>query len=773
MGSSLKGSDGINTTSMKAIVLTALMFGSVILVQAEASEEQSIPLNHAPECNAQREHWTVGLISCTNESHGGYTLFSPFPSNTSYLIDEEGREINSWRSPGEHRPGASAYMLSDGSLLRTGNIGNESPGNFSGGGIGGTIERIGWDGTLMWSWDYSSTSAITHHDIEPLPNGNILAIAWEDRSEQEALQAGRDPAIASDSPGGQGNIWPDQIIEIEPVGSNDANIVWRWHAWDHLVQDYDPTKDNYGAVEEHPELLNINYVTQSGNQAGRADWMHCNSIDYNAELDQIMISCRGMDEFYIIDHSTTTEEAAGHEGGTYGKGGDFLYRWGNPQVYQKGLSSDQQLFGQHDVQWIEEGHTQEGNIILFNNGAGRSTPYSTVEILNPDHENGHYSILTNGTFGPLAPSWTWSPEGMYAPVVSGAQGLSNGNVMVTIGTMGALQEVSPDGEVVWSYINPIGANGTFQQSLELPPGNLAGTTANMLFKGYRYEADHPGLADKNLTPGSYLEHWTDTCPEEYAWKWDRDGNGCIDDSDADGIMDPYDRCWIGDDLLDLDQDGLPDACDAFVDSDLDGVRDSEDRCEGFDDGTDQDNDGVVDGCDDLIDSDGDGTADALEQCPGSDDSVDSDGDGVPDGCDSTPSGITTTDGNDTNATLNVSIEEQQNNSEPTPTSRSGLFEEITSRSALGYLLMAIGTWMLIYLVMTGRSRDDLLPNEGRILNENGSTLAQADHLEKTLTELSTPDADTPRPLPATGLPEGWTIEQWNFYGHQWNEMNEE
>ena len=767
---SLQGSDCINTSLQKAILLTALMLTSVVLAQAQVPGEQLSPINDAPKCNAQRENWTVGLVSCTNESHTGYTLFSPFPSDTSYLIDEEGREVNSWESPGGHRPGASAYMLGDGSLLRTGNIGDESIGNFSGGGIGGKLERIAWDGTLMWSWEYSSTTAITHHDIEPLPNGNILAIAWEDRSEQEALQAGRNPAIASDSPGGQGNIWPDQIIEIEPVGSNGANIVWQWHAWDHLVQNYDPTKDNYGTVEEHPELLNINYVTQSGNQAGRADWMHCNSIDYNVELDQIMISCRGMDEFYIIDHSTTTQEAAGHSGGTYGKGGDFLYRWGNPQVYGKGLSSNQQLFGQHDVQWIGEGHPEEGNIILFNNGAGRTSPYSTVEILNPAHENGHYSILTNGTYGPLSPSWTWSQEGLYASVVSGAQGLSNGNVLVTIGTLGALYEVSPSGEVVWSYTNPIGRNGSFQQGLQLPPGNFAGTTANMLFKGYRYELSHPALIDKNLIPGSYLELWTDSCPEELAWKWDRDGNGCVDDGDADGVKDPYDQCWIGDDLLDLDQDGTPDDCDSFVDSDADGVIDAEDRCEGFDDGNDEDNDGLVDGCDSLIDTDGDGTADTLDQCPGEDDSVDTDGDGTPDGCDSTPSGAISSNDNNSNTTSNATMDEQKDDSNPTE--QSGLFGEVSMSSAFGYILMLLGMWMLIYIALAGASKKNLTSPEFMHVNGINPGLAQASLIEKELPPLEIPNLDTPPPIPATGLPEGWSLEQWNYYGHQWIEMNQ-
>tara|TARA_B100000900_G_scaffold411665_1_gene431813 strand:+ start:13522 stop:15693 length:2172 start_codon:yes stop_codon:yes gene_type:complete len=616
--------------------IPAVMVALLFLVHAPHvfAEENQQNFNPQPSCNADRSNWTMGLVYCDEGAVGGYTLFSPIPSNTTYLIDHEGRHVHDWVSPGGHRPGLSAYLLPDGDLLRTANNQEQAVGNFSGGGTSGKIERISWNGTLEWSWRYDDNLHISHHDIEPMPNGNILLIAWEERTEEEALQAGRNPAIASDSPGGQNNVWPDRVVEVKPIGTDEAEIVWQWNAWDHLIQDYDETKDNYGVVADHPGRIDINFVGASGNAAGRADWMHCNGIDYNAELDQIALSCRSMNEVYVIDHSTTTEEAAGQIGGNAGKGGDILYRWGNPQVYKKGLSSDQQLFAQHDVQWIEAGHPDEGKLIVFNNGNGRYPAYSSVDIIDPQVDNGTYVLQSNGTFGPASPSWSWNNgEAMYSAFISGAQALTNGNVLVTHGTQGTLYEVSREGNIVWEYIAPIGSDGPFTQGDTLPDGNRAGTTANTVFKATSYSKEFVHSLGQTIAVGDYLENWSDACPNQDAWGWDRDGDGCIDDSDGDGTLDPEDQCPSGSDFIDEDDDGVPDACDALVDNDADGVANQNDACEGHDDTVDADQDGVPEPCDDLVDSDGDGMSDDLDRCPGHNDSVDEDLDGIADGCD--------------------------------------------------------------------------------------------------------------------------------------------
>ena len=611
-----------------AFIIFVLVFSVIgISESSHASESKNQDYNI---CKANRnETWTVGLIYCDGNISPGYTLFSPISSTTSYLIDEYGREVHRWESPGGHRPGLSAYLLDDGDLLRTANLGNNQPGDFSAGGSAGKIERISWEGELEWSWTYSSQTYRSHHDIEPMPNGNILVIAWEEMSEQEVVQAGKDTSGNSNKAVTSTTLWPDVILEIEPIGTDDYNIVWKWSAWDHLIQDYDSSKDNFGIVEDHPELLDVNYMDAEGGASGGRDWMHCNGIDYNEALDQIAISCKNMNEVYIIDHSTTTQEAAGHIGGNSGMGGDILYRWGNPEAYRAGDENDQVLFAQHDVQWIEQGRENSGDLIVFNNGNGRDSLYSSVDIFTPPLVNGSYVKNVSEAFGPVNTSWSWNiGTEMYAPSISGAERLPNGNTLVTYGTRGTFYEVDLTGEIVWKYISPINTGEEMSQGDSIYTGN-----GNKVFKVKRYDSNSHAFKDKEITPGDYIEDWVDQCPSEDSIPWDIDGDGCLDDSDLDGITDNEDICNGFNDSIDYDNDLIPDGCDELIDSDFDNIEDSLDLCHGFDDNVDHDNDSIPDGCDDLIDSDNDSISDASDICDGFDDLIDLDNDSIPDGCD--------------------------------------------------------------------------------------------------------------------------------------------
>jgi hypothetical protein len=376
----------------------------------------------------------------------GYILYTPEYSTHTYLIDNNGSVVHSWDS--DYLQGMGVYLLDNGDLVRS-CLPYINP-TFWGGGITGRVEKYNWAGSLLWEFEYSNQQHCLHHDVEPLPNGNILMIAWEYKTKEEAINAGLNPSMILFD-----YVWPDKIIEVEPTGPATGEIVWEWHVWDHLIQDFDPTKDNYGVVADHPELIDINFPIR----ILMGDWQHVNSVDYEEEFDQILISARGQSEIWVIDHSTTTKEAAGHTGGNYGKGGDILYRWGNPKAYRAGTTDDQKFFDQHDARWIEAGYLGEGNIMVFCNGKHRpGLEYSSIdEIVPPIDSNGNYYLESGSAYGPEEQIWRYTapnPEDFYATYLSGVQRLYSGNTLICVGDTGTFFEVTPDKEIVWEYVNP-------------------------------------------------------------------------------------------------------------------------------------------------------------------------------------------------------------------------------------------------------------------------------------------------------------------------------
>ena len=386
----------------------------------------------------------------------GYTIFTPQVGNPNsgsetLLLNNDQETVHSWSH--NRGPASMPYLIQEDEpglentiLVYPYRVPNPT---MDSGGVGGGVQFVDWNSNVLWDFVLSNEQYQHHHDVAPMPNGNILMVAWEAFTSNEAYDMGREPG-SIDNPLNQ--MWSTAILEIEPYTNN---VVWEWHMWDHLVQELGPGYGaTYGNIEDHPELMNINegnVGSGSGPGSSNADWIHINAIDYNESLDQIAISSRFMSEIYIIDHSTTTEEAASHEGGNCGKGGDFLYRWGNPQIYNRGNNSTQILDDQHSVNWIPEGYPGEGNLIVFNN-RHQGNQSAGVEFTPPLTEDGNYIILGTQPFGPEEPTWVYHPgPGWHTNVQGGAFRLPNGNTLLTVCDDADIYEVTYEGEVVWDY----------------------------------------------------------------------------------------------------------------------------------------------------------------------------------------------------------------------------------------------------------------------------------------------------------------------------------
>lgn len=397
-------------------------------------------------CSGSKEEQKCGipgyLIDSLNPTPG-YVLIAPAQDTLTYLIDKKGDVQHCWTS--NYTPGLSVHLLENGNLLRTETL---KPEQCCEG--GGRVAMYDWDSELLWGYNIKNDSLQQSHDAYPMPNGNVLVVVWELIPKQEVIDAGRTNCPSK--------IYSGMLIELQQSGDTAINV-WQWRFWDHLVSDQD-------SVAANPQLLNVNYIGSP--LFGEKDWIHMNAVSYNAALDQIMISSRNLNEIYIIDHSTTTAEAASHSGGIYGKGGDFLYRWGNPAAYNLGDASQQQFFGQHSPYWLNTSDVDSSKIMINNDGfrgiynsscpTASDTIPTTFNIVNMPYnpDSLSYGMEPNKVCEPSKPSWTGispPPKNTYSSYIEGSvQLLSNGNILACASVPGTLYEMdTTTSQVVWQY----------------------------------------------------------------------------------------------------------------------------------------------------------------------------------------------------------------------------------------------------------------------------------------------------------------------------------
>jgi len=319
----------------------------------------------------------------------GYTLYTETePTTITYLIDNDYNVINQWDN--ECLVASMAYLQPDSTLIYPCRQDDYVMGGVAA--AGGRIIKYDWDGTILWDWQCDWDYQL-HHDIEITPNGTILAIAIENIN----------------------GFRPDVILEIEPIGLNDANLVWSWK------------------VSEHMGELDNPYTFYSNANFNQMDWNHFNAVSLN-QFGEILLSSRNWCEIYVIE---------------WGGDSDILYRWGNPQNYGRGDDDDKILEAQHGINEIPIGYPGEENLILFNNNNRIGMENDTSEVIEfrpPDD----YYIEDGEAWGPTEPVWTFRDD-FYAPKQSGAFRLPNGNTFVTVAGDDGMFEVTYDGEVVWEH----------------------------------------------------------------------------------------------------------------------------------------------------------------------------------------------------------------------------------------------------------------------------------------------------------------------------------
>ena len=445
------------------------------------------------------------------KAFGGYTLFGV--GNRTFLLDMEGRVVHTWPV------GTNPHLLDNGHIV---DASKDDPSGFQG------FKEVDWDGKTVWEYTEKRADYAPHHDWVRIFNRKLnapttLYIANKSFSHTEAVAAGADPGKG---PYEEGQM--DAIVEVDLQG----NIIWEWWFFDHVVQDVDPAKTNYAGqgktVADHPGRINLNIP----GKPLKRDWLHCNSIDHNAQSGHIVInSVQG--ELYVIDHDGTF--IAGDFMGSIAKAaspaGDFLYRFGDPARYGQGdpprvlenwdnaTSGHKQMGGSHDASWIPAGLPGAGHLMVFNNGQYlyQRTPGSSILEINPfldatgrdtgkyvnppaaGYRRETYDHDTHNEPRQISKQVVWSyrsinSHGFFSHIGSSGQRLPNGNTFICSDTEGHFFEVTADGKLAWEYINPVTRDGAVKILGDGLP------MVNSAFRAYRYAPEHPAFKGRDLTP---------------------------------------------------------------------------------------------------------------------------------------------------------------------------------------------------------------------------------------------------------------------------------
>ena len=324
----------------------------------------------------------------------GYNLYCIRSAGAAYLMDNDGREVHRWTYRKRPMSGSRHAVMNDHVIMLDNGdavILKKKEG----------LIRVSWDSVPIWEAEIRA-----HHDIAQAPDGSFYVLINE-LHEHRGL-----------------DVWFDAIVHLDA----DGREIGRWSTHDHLEeikQVLDPgpfldtVLDNVLAKKPGNEKRAERLKHDIGRQY-RYDYFHTNTItvlpptppgerDRRFAAGNLLVCFRNIDQIAILDADTRR----------------ILWSWG------AGV-----LEGPHHPTMLENGH-----ILVFNNGVKRI--HSSVVELDP-------------VTGEIV--WEYQadpPNSFYSFSRGSAQRLPNGNTLACVSDKAYAIEITPQGEVVWKWQNPV------------------------------------------------------------------------------------------------------------------------------------------------------------------------------------------------------------------------------------------------------------------------------------------------------------------------------
>lgn len=349
-------------------------------------------------------------------------------SSKTCLLGPDGAVVQTWSGVGS----PYAAFLTDSATVLYGTGSGTGPGAPY-----KSIAEVAWDGTSKnntWTWT-SPTTGTLHHAFATMPNGHWLAIGYEYLTNAQIMSA-----MGVSSLSYTGTAYNEHVLEYDPA---TKTVVWEWDAKKHF------------SATANPHKINVTKWSSGSSGPGggsSGDVLHFNSVAYDPVRDVVLVSAHMLNEILVIDHSTTTAQAATDAGGNFKKGGQILFRWGAPTNYGGTGSTICNVV--HGGNVVPKGYANEGNYLFFcnsDNGVLNSSAKgisAAYEIQPVVADTGF--VLSNGTYGATV-AFNFFKSGYTSSGNFGfVQALPNGNRFVSFSKSGKMAEIS-EGAIVLEY----------------------------------------------------------------------------------------------------------------------------------------------------------------------------------------------------------------------------------------------------------------------------------------------------------------------------------